>query len=101
MKIKVTVKPVPAAELSQAMPALTKVNPSPDHDDWETRDHLNTLSKAHEILSDPVKLAKVHKLAGRHVKAIKSLSDIKAYNQQQHGGPGGQAKESLEEGESY
>ncbi len=50
--------------------------PKPDND-WEVEDHMRTLMRAEDIKSDPVKLAKVHKLAGRHSKQIKSIQDLK------------------------
>ncbi len=54
---------------------------SPEHD-YEAQNHLDTLIKAHGIMSDPAKMEKVHKLAGRHHKAIMSIKDIKdRYNE--------------------
>lgn len=49
--------------------------------DYETKNHLDTLMQAEMIKADPVKMAKVHKLAGRHMKAlsgIKAPPEIKA-----------------------
>lgn len=51
--------------------------PAVPNDDYETQNHLRTLMDAEMIKSDPVKMDKVHKLAGRHHKAIKSISDLK------------------------
>lgn len=53
--------------------------PSKDHsmDEYEIKNHMDTLIKAHEIASDPEKMAKVHKLAGRHKKAITSIKQLK------------------------
>lgn len=45
--------------------------------DYEAKDHLDTIMKAHGIMNDPDKMAKVHKLAGRHMKAITSVQDLK------------------------
>lgn len=53
------------ASLKQAMP-------TPDQD-YETESHLNKLTDAGEILSDPLKLKKIHKLAGRKHKALMGL----------------------------
>lgn len=46
-------------------------------DDYETEGHLRTLMDAEKIKNDPDKMKKVHKLAGRHSKAIKSIQDLK------------------------
>ncbi len=48
-----------------------------DMNDYETQGHLRTLIDAENIKSDPEKMAKVHKLAGRHADAIKSIRDLK------------------------
>lgn len=80
-------KPAFHAELTQAMP-----KPSKEATDYETEGHLRTLGEAADIISDPAKLKKVHKLAGRKHKAvtgmiepmlkpkkkIKSIGDLKA-----------------------
>jgi hypothetical protein len=42
-------------------------------DDYETKEHFNTLQKAHEIQSDATKMEKVRKLAGRHSKFLAGL----------------------------
>lgn len=56
--------------------------PSAPENDYESQGHLRTLIEAHGIMNDPVKMAKVHKLAGRHHKAIKGIQDIKdRYNE--------------------
>lgn len=69
--------------LSQSVGADPKAAP----DKWETQGHLDTLIKAHEIMNNPVHLKAVHKLAGRHHKAIsgiKSLGDLKELSNQKH-----------------
>lgn len=48
-----------------------------DQDAQDTQQHVKTLHSAFDILQDPMKMKKVHKLAGRHHKAIKSLGDLK------------------------
>lgn len=53
--------------------------------DYETQGHLDTIIKAHQILMDPEKMKKVHKLAGRHQKAISSIQDLKDTIQQKYG----------------
>lgn len=53
--------------------------------DYETQGHLETIVKAHQILMDPDKMKKVHKLAGRHEKAIKSIGDLKDLVQKKYG----------------
>ena len=73
----------------------TPAGVSPDKkdplDSYEVKDHLDTLQRAHGIMNDPDKMANVHKLAGRHMKAltgiqamqpiktpkVKSLQDLK------------------------
>ena len=80
----------PAEALGQAMPPITQGDPSTmQPTEEETSAHLHHLVKAHEIINDPVKMAAVHKLAGRHDKAIKSIQDIKNYNQAKYGKPAG------------
>lgn len=68
--------------LTQAMP-----KPTQDDNDYETQGHLKTLMDAEAIKSDPAKMQKVHKLAGRHKKAIKSIQDLKDAYQQKFGQP--------------
>jgi hypothetical protein len=61
-------------------------------DDYETQGHLRTLMDAEHIKRDPVKMKKVHKLAGRHKKAITSIQDLKdTFNEKF--GPQGSAEE--------
>lgn len=55
--------------------------------DYETKGHLSTLMDAEMIKSDPEKMKKVHKLAGRHHKAIKSIKDLKDTYQEKFGQP--------------
>jgi hypothetical protein len=87
------------ADLSQAMPQ--------DEDpvnNYTTRGHLQTLTDAHDIMNDPVKLKKVHALAGRHMDALKGLKqpkagvsstdDLRAIAQKKYGGPGGGPQDS-------
>lgn len=52
-------------------------SPSPDQEDWETKDHFNTIMKAHEIMEDPAKMEKIHAHAGRHKKALEHLTKMK------------------------
>lgn len=57
-------------------------DPSKAPDKWETQNHLDTLIKAHEIVNNPVHMKAVHKLAGRHRKAISGIQDLKnVYNE--------------------
>lgn len=48
-----------------------------DDGDYETQSHMRTLMDAEMIKQDPNKMQKVHKLAGRHQKSIKSIQDLK------------------------
>lgn len=56
----------------------------PDNDEQDMRDgkmHVDDLMRAHEIMNNPDKMAKVHKVIGQQsqaVSAIKSIGDIKA-----------------------
>lgn len=56
------------ASLEQAMPKPTK-----SEDDYETEDNMRTMHQAARIASDPKKLQKVHKLAGRRHKALTGM----------------------------
>lgn len=72
-----------AFPLAQAAgPVATK-----SEEDYQTQGHLKTILDAHEIMNDPVKLKKVHKLAGRHKKAITSLQQLKDIHQDKFGKP--------------
>ena len=57
------------------MAAMPEMSPEMDH--HETMNHMKTLVDAHEIMQDKKKMKKVHKLSGRHHKAITSLNDLK------------------------
>lgn len=61
---------------NKAMPKAIQA-PSNPQDDYETQGHLRTLMDAEAIKGDPEKMKKVHKLAGRHSKQIKSIQDLK------------------------
>lgn len=66
----------PVDEKEESMP-----DKEPDiMDDHEAQGHLDTIIRAHAIMSNPDKMKKVHALAGRHDKAlagIKSIKDLK------------------------
>lgn len=78
------------ASLQNAMPKSgAELEPDEDQDlmnDHETQNHLKTIVDAHMIQSDPVKMAKVHKLAGRHSNAIKAIGDINELRNNKYGG---------------
>lgn len=57
-----------------------------DQNDYETQGHMRTLMDAHEIMNNPEKMKKVHKLAGRHAKAIRGIKDISDYKNSKYGG---------------
>ena len=69
------------ANLQQAMPSITSDVATQTEQDpldhFEVKDHLDTLMRAHKIMNDKTKMAKVHALAGRHRAAIRSIQDIK------------------------
>lgn len=50
-------------------------SPSAPNDDYEIQNHLDTLHRAADIMGDPDKMKKVHKLAGRRHKALKGMLD--------------------------
>ncbi len=56
------------ASLEQAIPG----QPAKDKQ-YETEGHLRTLGEAADIMSDPDKLQRVHKMAGRRHKAIMGM----------------------------
>lgn len=71
-----------AKKVTSALENSVGQGPSAPENDYESQGHLRTLIEAHGIMNDPVKMAKVHKLAGRHHKAIKGIQDIKdRYNE--------------------
>ncbi len=51
--------------------------PMADNEDWESKGHLETIMKAHELMGDDEKMEKIHKLAGRHKKALEHLTSMK------------------------
>lgn len=72
-------------KVAQALENSVSAQPKQDND-WETEDHMRTLIRAHEIVNDKEKMGKVHKLAGRHKKAIRSISDLKDTYNEKYGG---------------
>ena len=71
------------AALEQAQGDDPNAPPKP----YETEGHLRTLIEAHQIVSDPVKMKAVHKLAGRHeaaVSGIRSLKQLRAVANAKH-----------------
>lgn len=81
MKMKVSIH---GADLGQAQPSIAQ-DKSTAPEPWETEEHLKTLTSAHEIKNDKAKMRAVHKLAGRKMKSIKSIQDIKDYAQSKYG----------------
>lgn len=63
-------KKVTAALENSVAPAKDDLN------DYETQSHLRTLIEAHGIMNDAAKMKKVHKLAGRHHKAVSGIRSI-------------------------
>lgn len=69
------------SNLEKAVPTGAKLESNPEND-YESQGHLRTLIEAHGIVNDPVKMERVHKLAGRHHKAITGIQDLKnTYNE--------------------
>lgn len=61
-------KKMRGAELTQAMPSSSQSS-----HDYETEGALSDLQRAADHLDDPVKLKKIHKLAGRRHKSVSAL----------------------------
>lgn len=80
---------IDGARLEQAMPkdpASSTEDQEPT--EYETKDHLDTILKAHEIMQNPTKMKHVHKLAGRHKNAIRGIQDIKDHYNSKYGAKG-------------
>lgn len=58
------------ASLEQAMPKASKTET-----DYQTEDDMRTMHQASGIAADPVRLKKVHKMAGRKHKALQGMLD--------------------------
>ena len=67
-------KPPSAKAAMNAIPAPEKTDSDMQ---METKQHMNTLLDAHEIMNNPDKMAKVKSMVGRHKKAITSLDDLR------------------------
>lgn len=65
-----------ASNLQNTLPTPSKQEDPIDN--YDTQSHLRTLQEAHGIINDPDKMAKVHKLAGRHAKALAGIKQIPA-----------------------
>lgn len=74
-------------------PKIVNSAPSDPMNDYEAKDHLDTLMRAEMIKADPEKMKRVHKLAGRHSKAIKSIQDLKDLHNTKYG-PGAKADDA-------
>ena len=85
---------IPAPTKIQDAPKGSKDMADPNNDDYETKGNLDTLMKAHAIMSHPPTMAKVHALAGRHKKAITSIQDIKDHYNTKFG-PGAKKQNAL------
>lgn len=58
------------------------------NDDYMHEDHARTLTKAGEILSDPMKMKGAMKHIKKQKKAFKSIDQLKKFHQQKFGGKG-------------
>lgn len=87
MKIKISMK-APGASLGNK--DIDEDESTKEPSEFETKQHLDDILRAHEIINNPVKMKAVHKLAGRHQKAISNIQDIKDHYQNAYGpkGPG-------------
>lgn len=69
-----------------SMPAApSDATPKAGERDYEAEGHLRTLLDAEMIKQDPEKMAKLHKLAGNHQKAITSIQGLRDLHQQKFG----------------
>lgn len=48
-------------------------------DDWQAKNHAQTIIDAHEIMNDPAKMAKVKKHLKAKKQAFKSIDDVIKY----------------------
>lgn len=65
-----------AKKVTAALEQSVGDDPNKAPDKWETQNHLDTLIKAHEIVNNPVHMKAVHKLAGRHHKAVGAITSL-------------------------
>jgi hypothetical protein len=61
------------------------IKPSAGERDYESEGHLRTLLDAEMIKQDPNKMAKIHKLASGHQKAITSIQQLRQIHQEKYG----------------
>lgn len=76
-----------AKKVTAALSQSVGDDPNKAPEKYETEGHLRTLIEAHGIMNNPVHMKAVHKLAGRHHKAvsgIKSLDDLRAVSNAKH-----------------
>lgn len=84
------------SHMMEESPAHEGMESASEEGQEETKKHLDHIMKAHEVMSDPKKLAAVHEMVGRHQKALKglkkmsgpkmsSLADVKEYTQKKYG----------------
>jgi hypothetical protein len=70
-------KPSMGGRLGNSLPEPAAIKDDDPMKDYESKEHLDTLMRAEMIKADPEKMKKVHKLAGRHEKAIRSIKDLR------------------------
>jgi hypothetical protein len=61
----------------------------------QAKGHLSTLMEAEEIKSDPAKMERVKKHAGRHMKAITSIQDLKDLHDAKYGNKPSKTKQYM------
>lgn len=64
------------ASLGQAQPSIK--GDKSTFEPYETEGHMRTLMDAHEVANNPAKMRAVHKLAGRHTKALSAIKSLRA-----------------------
>lgn len=76
-------------------PKKDPMEPSEEMKNMETKRHFDTLMEAEEIKSDPAKMERVKKHAGRHLKAITSIQDLKDLHDAKYGNKPSKTKQYM------
>lgn len=82
--------------MAKKSPEVAMPSPAPAKqdvmDDYDVKNHLDAIVKAHQVISNPKKMKKVHALVKGHKKAISSIQDLRDLSQRRYGGVGGKPK---------
>ncbi len=77
----------------KGLKAMSAIEAPAMDDDYKIDNDMRTMMSAEEIKMDPDRMAKVHKRAGRHHKAIKSIQDLKDTYNEKFGAQAGKKKD--------